>query len=87
MARLRSNNSSGLKGVTWDNSAKKWKAQIGVMGKNVYLGLSTSLREAGLAYDAAVKIARGLRFSNLNFPAKESNHIILSDKVLRRIRT
>jgi hypothetical protein len=74
---------SGLKGVTWDNSSEKWKAQIGFQGRNIYLGLSTSLREAGLTYDAAAKLAWGLRLSDLNFPPRESDHIIFSDKVLK----
>lgn len=39
-------------GVYWDQSKSKWKANIGVDGKLVYLGLFTSEIEAALAYDA-----------------------------------
>jgi hypothetical protein len=77
---------SGLKGVTWDDSSEKWKAQIGVKGRTIYLGLSSSLREAGLTYDAAAKIAGGPYIYHLNFPREDSEHIIFSDTVLKRLR-
>lgn len=46
-------NSSGLLGVSWMNSAKKWRAQIQVQGKVKYLGLFTDKNEAHEAYLAA----------------------------------
>lgn len=33
-----SNNKSGIKGVSWNKSKKKWVAQIQVNGKRIYLG-------------------------------------------------
>lgn len=46
---------SGLpKGITWSKRANKYQAQLSINGKNVYLGLFTSLDEA----EAVVKEAR-----------------------------
>lgn len=36
--RIRSDNTSGIKGVSWDKSRKKWVAQIKFKGKKYYLG-------------------------------------------------
>lgn len=36
--RLQKNNLSGVKGVCWNASIKKWKAQIKYLGKNIALG-------------------------------------------------
>lgn len=46
---LSSRNTSGIKGVTWDASNSKWKAQIGWKRKNIYLGLFESKDEAAAA--------------------------------------
>ena len=35
---LQMNNSSGVVGVCWYKKTKKWKAQIGNLGKNIWLG-------------------------------------------------
>ncbi|PKM71218.1 MAG: AP2 domain-containing protein [Firmicutes bacterium HGW-Firmicutes-17] len=37
-AKISSKNTSGVKGVTWDQAKKKWKAQIGFQGKVIFLG-------------------------------------------------
>ncbi|WP_230078744.1 HNH endonuclease [Xanthomonas oryzae] len=47
------NNTSGVTGVFWDKHAKKWKAQIKVDGKTIYLGLFNTLEEAAQARAAA----------------------------------
>lgn len=49
-ARLRSNNTSGFKGVTWDRERKKWVAQIRVRGRHIHVGRYTSPEEAHVAY-------------------------------------
>jgi len=82
---LVGSNTSGLKGVTWDKRYKKWRSQITFRRKYVFLGLFTDLRLAGLTYDAAAKLAWGLRFSCLNFPSEESDHIVLPERVLRKL--
>jgi hypothetical protein len=49
----RSDNTSGLKGVSWHKRGKKWKAQICHMGKWHALGLYDCSEEAHKAYVAA----------------------------------
>jgi hypothetical protein len=63
--RLRKNNTSGFRGVTWRNRDKKWRAQITVDGKCISLGLFKDAREAAIAYDQAALKYHGT-FSTLN---------------------
>jgi hypothetical protein len=79
------NNTSGLKGVYWSREHNRWQAQIEVLGRNLYLGRFPDLHLAGLTYDAAAKLAWGLRFSCLNFPSEESDHIVLPERVTQWI--
>lgn len=51
--RMQRNNTSGVTGVYWDKSAGKWKAQIGIDGKNKSLGYFTDIDEAAEAYRKA----------------------------------
>lgn len=50
---LRSNNTSGIKGVTWDKYNRKWRAQIRWLGKVQYLGCYADKAEAQAAYAVA----------------------------------
>lgn len=43
---LRSNNTSGYKGISWDKSRKKWTAYIRVNYKQIFLGRYENLEEA-----------------------------------------
>lgn len=43
---LRSTNKSGVTGVDWHSITGKWRAQITVNGKAVYLGVFTDIRDA-----------------------------------------
>lgn len=53
---IKSNNTSGYKGVCWDKSKNKWQAGIGLSGKNIFLGRFDKIEDAALAYrEAAVK--------------------------------
>ena len=47
---VRSDNTSGYKGVTWDNRRQKWRAQTMVRGKRLYLGLFDRIENAATAY-------------------------------------
>ena len=49
--RLRSNNTSGYRGVYWDKATSKWRVQITVNNKSKHLGRFTNLEEAARAYD------------------------------------
>lgn len=44
--RMKSNNTSGYKGVYWHKASKKWQASIGVSKKLKHLGLFEGIEEA-----------------------------------------
>lgn len=44
--KLKSNNTSGVTGVAWDRTRKKWQAQLRFKGKNIYLGRYSNKEEA-----------------------------------------
>ena len=46
---------SEFKGVCWDKSTNKWKAQIHINGKQKYLGYYTDELEASMAYQIALE--------------------------------
>lgn len=52
-SRLRSDNSSGTSGVSWQRAARKWVAQIKVDSKSKHLGLFEDLDDAIAARKAA----------------------------------
>lgn len=54
-AALRSDNRSGVKGVSWCRLSGKWKAQIHLNGGNRHLGCFASLTDAKSARIAAEK--------------------------------
>lgn len=55
---LRSDNRSGVTGVTW-HPCGMWQAQIGKNGRNRYLGLFRTVAEAAAARAAAARILHG----------------------------
>ncbi len=68
-AGLRSNNTSGFKGVTWCRQTNRWKARIGnsEAGSRGWLGRFATAEDAARAYDAAAVEFFG-EFAILNFP-------------------
>ncbi len=56
--RKRSDNKSGFKGVSLD-ACGKWRAQIGLDGRRIYLGLFTTARKAHQAYCEASRRLHG----------------------------
>ena len=48
-----SRNSTGELGVTWDKQKNKYRAQIGVSGRNLNLGLHATVEKAAIAYSEA----------------------------------
>jgi len=52
-AKLRSDSSTGVTGVSWHSSAKKWRAHISVKGKQVSLGVFQKKEDAIKARAAA----------------------------------
>lgn len=51
--RMHKNNKSGVIGVSWYPSTKKWAADIGIDGKRTRLGYFASIEEAAAARKAA----------------------------------
>ncbi len=52
-ARIRKDNSSGFKGVSWNKSARKWHARIKVDGSRINLGNYETPEAAHAAYAKA----------------------------------
>jgi hypothetical protein len=55
MANRTSYGKSGFKGVVWNESAKKWQAQLKADGKQEYLGVFATKEEAHAAYCKAAQ--------------------------------
>ncbi len=53
------NNTSGHKGICWDKQNQKWKAEIMVNGKGIFLGRFDDLNDAVRAYGAAAQKYHG----------------------------
>ena len=55
----RSNNRSGVKGVTWSRRVRRWRAEIRVPNKLIFLGYFASVEEAATAFKEAALRYRG----------------------------
>jgi len=51
--KTQKNNKSGVKGVSWNKTAKKWQAEITLHQKSIYLGVFTTVQEAEVARNKA----------------------------------
>lgn len=61
--RQQSNNTSGVKGVSWNKAAGKWRAHIQLQGTQLYLGSFADKADAAEAYRRAAIEAFG-EFAN-----------------------
>jgi hypothetical protein len=68
--RLRPDNTSGFKGVSWRRHCKKYRAAIVVNGEVRFLGYFDEPEPAARAYDDAAIAAFG-KYACLNFPRAE----------------
>ncbi len=59
------NNTSGYKGITWQEQSKKWRAQIRVNNKKIFLGLFEKDLDAAQAYNNAALQYHG-EFAQIN---------------------
>lgn len=55
-SKIRSTNTSGFRGVSWNQQAGKWQAFICVDNKNKYLGKFPTKVEAAVAYAQAAQL-------------------------------
>ena len=51
--KLQFNNTSGVKGVSWDPQRRKWRAMIAIDGRDRILGRFRTIEEAASTYSAA----------------------------------
>lgn len=68
-SKIRKDNSSGYKGVSFYRNYRKWVAQIRVKGRNMILGYFSTPEEAALTYDKAARKFFG-EFAKCNFEEK-----------------
>lgn len=61
--KRRSDNTSGLKGVSWHNASKKWRARIAIYRQTKVLGYFATPEEAHAAYCNAARELHG-EFAN-----------------------
>lgn len=52
-AKIRRDNSSGLRGVTWDKERNKWQVQLSINKKRVFYARYDSLEDAKISYKKA----------------------------------
>jgi AP2 domain/HNH endonuclease len=63
--------SSLFKGVDWHQQRMKWRAQIGIGGKAIHLGLFPTPEEAAKAYDKKARELFG-EYAHCNFPLEDT---------------
>lgn len=62
---IRSDNTTGSKGVTWEQSSQKYRVRIAVNGRRFHVGRFDSLEEATRAYEEKARELHG-KFANLH---------------------
>jgi hypothetical protein len=68
---IRSDNTSGFKGVYWHKRMGKWRAVVHKNNKEISLGYYSSPEDAAYAYDLGAKKYHG-KFAVLNFKNTET---------------
>jgi len=58
-SKMRVNNKSGFKGVSWDGRTQRWRVSIRANMKTHWLGRFNSIEEAVLRYKEAAKVIHG----------------------------
>lgn len=72
-AKIRTDNISGYRGVSWHRRTKKWCVQISVNKKIIHGGYYSNPQAAAMAYDKLAIINRG-EDAKLNFPERKDCH-------------
>jgi hypothetical protein len=85
LSQFKRNASSQYKGVSWSKIAKKWKAEITINGKLIFLGYFHKEVAAARMYDARAVARRGSR--PLNFPRDATaGHVMRAGRFLTEKR-
>jgi len=58
-SKVRSNNTSGIKGVYYDKRRNKWRVRIGINGRKISGGVFLTIEEAELVADSLRKELHG----------------------------
>ena len=69
-SKIRRDNTSGYRGVTWHKIGKKWQASICLNGRGKHLGLFNCKHEAARYYNTAARMYHG-EFAQTNVINKE----------------
>ncbi len=67
---LQRNNRSGFKGVSWDSAKHRWRAEIAINRKHIFLGYFRDPIMAAYAYDDIARKYFG-EFAKTNLPKRE----------------
>lgn len=73
-SKSKKGSTSIYKGVSWNSSSKKWKAQIALKGKNYHLGEFDDEIECAKVYDKKALEFFG-EFAYLNFPELKQEYL------------
>lgn len=65
--KMKSNNTSGFRGVNWSKGNKMWEAKLKISGRRIRCGYFHDRIQAALAYDRVALQYRG-KAAVLNFP-------------------
>ena len=82
--QLTSNNTSGFKGVCFDNTHNRWRAKYSINYQKKHIGYYRTKEEAGKAYDRAV-LEVDPEHAVLNFPIPEAQrNVYISYHTLKK---
>jgi len=72
-SKIRCDNVSGYRGVSWKARVQKWCAQISINKRIIHCGYYSNIIDAAIAYDKAAIINRG-EDARLNFPERKDGY-------------
>ena len=71
-SRLRTDNTSGYKGVQWYKPYRKWRSRIQFEGKNIHIGYHDDIEDAAAAYERKAKELFGEFYCTEHITTKRS---------------
>lgn len=79
------NNVSGLKGVSWAETSKKWAALVVHKGKRYYLGVFAHKQRAAMAVDRLALALNG-DYAGLNYPELRDTYRTMKAETVAELR-